>query len=243
MPYVPGGGGGGGGVPSVNGITSAVTLAVDNSMTLSTTGSTITLTSKGGSGGVGVTTLNGLSNAVTIAGTGAASVSAAGSTVTVNVAPNGFPMASGTPTYQASVAVGTGAGPSGTSDVWNVPVMDTSTWDAGAYIFVCLGLLDASNPQDTNSPLCAATMIAKWGWWTAALPGGFGTGPDSTNGNHQRYIFGPATGYYAPPGSSATAYKGISLYLGGPNQTQIIAEADNSVTQTIRFQCVAYKIA
>jgi len=233
-----------GGVPSVNGITKAVTIAGDStiSVTPDATAGTVTLSVKSSPASAGVSTLNGLSGPLSITGSGAATVTASGSSVNVAVAANGFPVA-GTPTFSKTVVVGTGAGGQGV-DIWSQPVFDTSTWPQGTYVLVVLGILDGSNPQDTNSPFCASTVLTKWGWFTAALPAVMGTGPDSTNGDHPRYVFGPpATGYYAPPGFSATAYKGVVFSFGGTNYQSIIASADSSVTQTLNFQCSVYQIA
>jgi hypothetical protein len=49
-PKGSGGGGGGSGVPSVNGITSAVTIDAGTGVSVSTSGSTITITNTGGAG-------------------------------------------------------------------------------------------------------------------------------------------------------------------------------------------------
>jgi len=229
QPYTPGGGGGGG-VPSVNGITSAVTIAVDSSMTLNTSGSTITLTSKGGAA-AGVTTLNGLSDAVTIAGTGAASVTTSGQNVNIAVAPNGFVLP-GEPTYQSTVSCGG-------SLAGNVNVFDTSAWPAGLYACVALGTFGGTaKPDDTGSPICAQFMLTKWGWFTAPLPANFGTG----TGNAQRYILGPYSGTYAPPGGSASAVGNVAIYMGGANLDQMIAQADTDKV-SVSFQVVAYRIA
>jgi len=226
-----------GGVPSVNGITSAVSIVGSSGVSVSQSASTITIS--GGSGPTpsgGVTSLNSLTGPLTVAGTGAATVSAAASTITVSVAPNGFVMG-GTPTYQNTVTVGTGA------TAGNVVVFDTSTWPEGLYACVVLGTVGGSGTPDTaNSPICGSFMLTKWGWFNAPVPISFGTGLAGAGTTTQRYVLGPFQGYVTPPTGSATAVGPIDLYYGGTNYDQLIAEAPtNSVTCIL--QCVAYRIA
>jgi hypothetical protein len=71
----------GGGVPSVNGITAATSIAAGQNTSVSTAGSTITVSSTGG-----VPSLNGSTGAQTITGSGIVTVSTVGTNTTVSAA-------------------------------------------------------------------------------------------------------------------------------------------------------------
>jgi len=75
-------GGGSGGVPSVNGITSAVTILAGANMGVATVGDNITLSSTGG--GAGVPSVNGITNAVTILAGANMGVATVGDNITLS---------------------------------------------------------------------------------------------------------------------------------------------------------------
>jgi len=94
-------------VKGLNGLRDEVTLAAGANVTITPSGSSLTIAATGGGAGSGVTNVNGITGAVTLAGSGGTTVSTAGSTVTIS-SPTGGGGITG-------VTAGTGLGGGGTS--------------------------------------------------------------------------------------------------------------------------------